>query len=139
MKQKNILNSKNSLEEHIAFIRAEWEKSKWLRVEIDNEQQRTGTQNKALHVFCHLLRVELNEKGLDIRKVLTHKIDIPWTDASVKEYLWKPTQETLTLKKSTTEANRIDYNLVYETINRYMSENFGIYVPWPSNDSKGAK
>ena len=135
MKQQTIINSKNALEEHIAFIRQEWEKSKWLRVQIDNEQQRTNTQNAALHLYCKLLRVELNDRGLDIRKVLAHKIDIPWTDSSVKEYLWKPTQETLTQKKSTTEANRIDYSPVYETINRYTTENFGIYLPWPSKET----
>jgi hypothetical protein len=134
MKQQKILNSKNSLEEHIVFLRAEWEKSKWLRIQIDNEQQRTNAQNAALHLYCKLLRIELNERGLDIRKVLEHKIDIPWTDSSVKEYLWKETQKTLIQKKSTTEANRVDYSLVYETINRYTTEHFGIYLPWPSKE-----
>ena len=49
---------------------------------------RTEQQNKALHVYYRILADELNDKGLDMRKVLKPEIDIRKNRITVnKEYL----------------------------------------------------
>lgn len=98
------------------------------------ENTRTTTQNNALHLYFRLLADELNLAGLDMKKVLKPSIDIEWNEETVKEYLWRPIQNAQVLKKSTRQLNTKEIDKIYDTINRHMSEKFGISVPWPSQD-----
>lgn len=96
--------------------------------------KRTAKQNKSLHLYFRLLAEELNEAGLDMKKVLKPTIDISWNERSVKEYLWRPIQNAQVVKKSTTELSTEEINKIWEVINRHLSEKFGIYVPFPSEE-----
>ena len=104
------------------------------------EEKRTTKQNKALHAYFTLLANTLNEAGLDMRVVLKPEIAIEWTPKTVKEKLWKPIQEALLDKKSTTELlKKQDIDKVYDTLHRHLSEKFGAiseFPPFPSLDSK---
>jgi hypothetical protein len=93
------------------------------------EKQRTIKQNRSLHLFFRLLADELNFSGLDMRKTLKPSIDIPWTDKNIKEFIWKPIQEAMILKKSTTEMNTGDMTKIWEVINKNIGEKFGVEVP----------
>ena len=96
--------------------------------------QRTSQQNKALHKYCELLAEALNEAGYDMKKTLKPEIDIPWNKDTVKEYIWKPVQKALIGKESTTEMTKLDPGQVYEVLNRHISEKFGVFVPFPSEE-----
>ncbi len=96
--------------------------------------KRTTKQNKSLHLYFRLLAEALNEAGLDMKKVLKPTIDISWNERSVKEYIWRPIQNAQVIKKSTTELNTDEINKIWEVINRHLSEKFGIYVPFPSEE-----
>ena len=98
--------------------------------------QRTLKQNKALHKYFRLLAETLNDAGLDMRKVMKPGIDIPWTAENVKLNLWKPIQEAMLEKESTTEMDTSDPSKVYDVLNRHLSEKLGIHVPWPHNEEK---
>jgi hypothetical protein len=98
--------------------------------------QRSDTQNKSLHLYCEHLAQELNDAGFDMRKALRHDIDISWNKQMVKEYIWRPVQESLFQKNSTTELNRQEVNEVWMHLNRFVSEKFGLYVPFPSEENK---
>lgn len=100
-----------------------------------NRKQRTLTQNAALHVWCQQCAQTLNDAGLDARKTLKPEVEISWTPEMVKNLLWRPVQEAMTGKKSTTELNTVDPSEIYEVLNRYFSEKFGIFIPWPSNEN----
>lgn len=95
---------------------------------------RTHQQNKALHVLFRELAKELNEAGLDMRRVLKPGIDIPWATESVKDFLWRPIQEAQLGKKSTTELTTIEIDQVFDTINKHLGEKFGLHVAFPSID-----
>lgn len=99
------------------------------------DKQRTLQQNKSLHVYFTLLSDKLNGSGLDMRKTLRPSIDIPWTPKTVKEYLWKPIMDFQLRKESTTELTTKDIDEVYDTLNRHLSEKFGITVEFPSEES----
>jgi len=96
---------------------------------MEEEKQRTLLQNRALHLFFRLLADELNNAGLDMRKTLKQSIDIPWTDKNIKEFIWRPIQEAMLLKKSTTEMNTGDMTKIWEVINKNIGEKFGVEVP----------
>lgn len=96
--------------------------------------QRTTKQNSALHLYFTLLADELNLAGLDIRKTLKADFSIPWSGERVKELIWRPIQEAQLKKSSTTDLTTKEIDLVFDTINRAMSENHGITVIFPSKE-----
>ena len=98
-----------------------------------SEEQRTILQNKALHKYCELLAEALNDAGLDMKVVLKPEVDIPWTKESVKNHLWRPIQEIMMDKESTTEMSTADPGKIYEVLDRHISEKHGVHVEWPSN------
>ena len=71
---------------------------------------------------------------MDMKRTLKAEVEIPWTQDLVREHLWKPIQEYVIGKRSTTEANTFQYSEVYDVLNRNMAEKFGISVPFPSRE-----
>lgn len=96
-------------------------------------EQRTSQQNKAIHTYFTLLAEELNSAGLDMRIVLKPSYQIWWTPESIKENIWKPVQEAMYKKQSTTELTKKEIDKVYEQINQLLAEKWGVSVPFPSN------
>ena len=94
------------------------------------ENPRTSAQNRAIHLFFTQLADALNDAGFDMKKTI--QMDIPWTGYGVKEYIWRPTQEWLFGKKSTTELTSKDIDKLYEVINRAIGERTGVHVAFPS-------
>lgn len=94
--------------------------------------RRTDLQNNSLHLYFTLLAEKLNAGGFDMRKVIREDIDIPWSAYSVKENLWRPVQEAQLGKKSTTELNTKEIDLIYDTVNRAIGTRTGISIPFPS-------
>ena len=102
-----------------------------------NERPRTLNQNAALHVWLRKVAEQLNDAGMDMKAVLKPEVDIPWTEESAKNHLWRPIQEVMTDHESTTECNTIDYNAIYLVICRHMAEKHGITLPpWPDHFSQ---
>ena len=97
---------------------------------------RSTRQNSALHVYCRLLANALNDAGYDMKKVMKPEADIPWTQNSVKEYLWRPIQEALGKEHSTTKQSTKDIPMIYETLNRHLAEKLGVSVPWPEQENR---
>lgn len=125
-------NTDLSLENAIKHMREVYAKTNYVRITWTTTKQRSETQNNALHKYCELLAEALNDRGLDMRTLLKPEIDIPWTKESVKNHLWRPIQVAMTDKESTAKANSDEYGPVYETLNRHLSDKFGVHVPWPA-------
>jgi hypothetical protein len=100
----------------------------------------TRTQQKALHVGFKLIAEALNGSGLDMKAVLKPHIDIPWTDKSVKEYLFKPVMHLAVQKESTTELEKVgEIERVWDIVMRFLGENHGIeYIDFPHDPDKQA-
>jgi hypothetical protein len=75
----------------------------------------------------------LNDAGLDMKKTLKPEIDIPWTEENVKNHMWRPIQEAMYEKESTTELSTVEISDVYLVLSRHLSEKFGIHVDWPES------
>lgn len=141
MSEERILNSEIELERYIRDLRKTFAEHRYVMAQHETGKQRTKKQNSALHVFCALLADLLNASGLDRRKVLKPEIEIPWCGKSVKEDLWKPIQEAVIHKSSTTEADRTEYARVYDVLAHHMATKLNVQIPeWPSKqqDDKAA-
>lgn len=99
-------------------------------------QQRTNQQSRALHLLFKELAVELNSRGLDLRAVLKPGIEIPWDERLVKEHLWKPLQEVMLGKESTTELTTAEVNKVWEVLDRHLLQKHEINMRFPSKESQ---
>jgi len=95
--------------------------------------QRTDRQNRALHLWLTMLADALNAAGLDQRKVLKPSVSIPWTPEAAKEQLWRPIQEAMFGKRSTTELARGEVGRVEEVLTRHLAQSLeGFEAPdWP--------
>lgn len=99
-------------------------------------EERTIPQNSAMHLFHKQLADELNEAGLEMKKVLKPEYDIWWTAENVKEHLWKPIMKSLFVIDSTTELKTNQVNDVHQVLMKNLCEKFGIeYIPFPSWES----
>ena len=98
---------------------------------------RTELQNSAMHLYFRMLADALNDAGLEMKAVLAAKeVDVPWDERRIKEVLWRPIQEAMTNKESTTELTTGEPSQIYDVLNRHLGEKFGIHVPWPHNPEK---
>lgn len=98
--------------------------------------KRTLQQNKAIHRYFKLLAESLDGAGLDMRAVLKPEVDIPWTQESVKNHLWKPIQDIVVDKESTADLDTPQVDEIYRVLSRHLSEKFGVYVPFPDRSGE---
>lgn len=105
-----------------------------MTAEQPKRKQRTPTQSAALHLYLERLAEALNDAGYDMKKTLKPGVDIPWTKEMAKEFLWKPIQEAMTGKSSTTELNTCEPSDIHLVLSRHIGEKFGVYVSWPSHE-----
>lgn len=109
-----------------------------ISITVEKEKKpRTSQQNQALHKFFDLLADEFNDAGLDQKKVLAkikEGVDIPWSKESIKHSLWHPMQEAVIGEESTTKLTTAQVNQVYEILNRWTAQTFGVSVEFPSNE-----
>lgn len=81
-----------------------------------------------------MLSKDLTAAGLDMVKTLKPGVEIPWTPEMVKEHLWRPIQEVMADKESTTELTTQQVNEIYEVLIRHMGSKFGITTPFPGSE-----
>lgn len=133
---EQTINSQQSLDAYIEHLKNQYDKHKYLRVTVKTGKQRSLSQNAALQLYCNHIAQALNDGGFDFRQSLRQDIDVPWSGTMAKDYLWRPVQKIVTGHDSTTKPERHQYGEIYEILNRHLSDRFGIYVPFPSKESK---
>lgn len=127
-----LINSDESLEIAIQSLRDQYADKRYLKLKVSYGRQRTLTQNAALHKYCEMLANALNDAGYDMKRTIKQDVDIPWNQATAKQFLWRPIQKAVTGLESTTKPETSQYSAIYEVLNRHMSQKFGVSVPWPT-------
>ena len=104
---------------------------------MDMEKKpRTITQNRALHLCFTQLSDLLIEQGIDQRTV-TDKLSnysAPVTPEFLK-LVFKTISWTMYRKDSTTQLSTDEMSKCFEVFAKFMGEEFGVEVVWPSNDA----
>lgn len=101
--------------------------------EQSQEKQRTKRQNRSLHKGYALIAQALNDSGQDMKTFLKPSVQIPWTMESVKTHIWKPLQEAMLEKESTTELNTKQIDEIWEVMSEILGKR-GIYVKFPTSE-----
>lgn len=96
---------------------------------IEAKKEASARQQRALHKWFDMLADTLNDAGWDMKKTLKQEIDIPWTKTMVKEHIWRPLQEVMLQKRSTTDLNSDDIEIIYKTIVRALASKTGCDIP----------
>lgn len=99
---------------------------------------RTARQNRALHLYCGMVAEALNENDFTLQLVLEKsRAEIDWNQDMVKRVIWCEVQGAITNNDKTSKAKTDHYGVVYDHVNRFLSDKFGISVPWPCRDFLG--
>lgn len=102
--------------------------------------QRTDSQNRALHLLFTHIAEALDREGHTVQDVTKaiRRAEIRVTPEIVKEVIWKPLQQVMYGKKSTTELEKHEVDRVYEVLNKWLGVNFnGMCVEFPNDETKG--
>ena len=92
---------------------------------------RTSKQNRAMHMFCGWIAEALNENDLYFSKIYKMDAELTWTPVMVKEMLWKPVQEVLTKKKSSTRLTTKELTEVADLLQKNLALK-GLSISFPS-------
>lgn len=109
-------------------------------VDVQEWHQRTDQQRKAIEVYCAALARAFNDAGLDARAVLAKMrdgVEIPWSQERVKDLIWREIQLAILKKKSTTKLSPVEVSKVYEVVNRFTAQRFGLSMAFPSRWGDG--
>lgn len=136
MKPETItINSLPALSKALTMLDEEWHKNHYLEIKIVRRaKQRTDQQRKSIEVYCRELATALNDAGLDQRAVLAQMregVEIPWNQDTVKDTLWRRIQVAILGKESTTKLNADEVSRVYDVLNRWTGQTFGVSVQFP--------
>jgi len=127
---KLIVNSKSEVTEFLSLI-----DGSNVVISIEKaESKRTLTQNAAIHKYFEIVASAFRQAGIDSKVIFNEQVDVPVTAGVIKEGLWRPVQNALLEKQSTTKLTTKEVSEIYDIVNKHLGEKFGIHVPFPSHD-----
>lgn len=97
------------------------------------EKKRTIQQNKALHKYFTDLAQALTEHGVD-QKLFIEKLQgwsVPITADFLKQ-IWKLKQQKMYGTNTTTKLTTTQVDEVYDTVNQFTAQEFGVSCAFPS-------
>ena len=100
-------------------------------------EPRTTKQNNSLHEGLKNLANTFNDAGLDMKKVLKPGVDIPWTKASAKEFLFNPISMVMFDGRTSSQLDTVETQDVWKVMIRHTGEKHGVTVDWPSQQNGG--
>ncbi len=131
------LSKDNDIKKLIDFVLKAKDQS--IEVKI-HKHTRTNRQNRAIWLYCTLLAEAFNEAGIYMVLFFYKEgAQVSWTKESVMEALWRPVQIAMFNIRSTTKLKTNEVSQVYEDINRFTGEKFGVSLSFPNYDYMGYK
>lgn len=92
---------------------------------------RTDKQNSAEHLWFRQIAEALNDAGYHVNDRQVIRIDIPFTEYTVKEEMFKRIAAAMFGKDSTAKLTTKETQEAAEVLSRHLGEKFGVHVPWP--------
>ena len=133
MSEEIIINTEKALYDYIELLRSNFDEHKYLRVDMKTGKQRTGLQNRSLHLYCGQLAQMFNNDGLTFTAFFKEGFELSWTPEIVKDNIWRKVQLAMTGEDSTTKPKTSDYPKIYEVVNRKLAS-LGYGLEWPNKD-----
>lgn len=100
----------------------------------NQSKQRTGQQNRSLHLYCEWLSEELFLVGITQKNFLQVMNEVNNSPESIKS-VFREYGRAKYGKKSTADLTTKEVMDIYDEFNRNLAK-IGIYIPWPSEEEK---
>lgn len=125
-----LVQSKNQAEFFSKFVLAEAEAGRD-RLYSLVKANRSNRQNATLHLLLRRLADGLNDAGFEIPHPFKQGLEIPYTEHSVKELVYKPIIEAMFQKSSSADLTTEEFSSAMNTMVDAVNRNTGVYVPVP--------
>jgi hypothetical protein len=133
MSQTWTVKDSNTAKFFIAYIEDQVEQ-RIDRVYTIQKMDRTYRQNNALHLLFRNMASALNDAGFEISHPFKPDLEIPWSEHSIKELLYKPiiTSYFKVERSSLLDTAQLSesMDILVDAVNR----NTGVLVPIPSQE-----
>lgn len=96
---------------------------------------RSNKQNAVLHLLFRRLAEGLNDAGFEITHPFKADLEIPYTEHSVKELLYRPIIEAMFGESSSTQLSTNQFSEAMTTLVDAVCRNTGVNVPIPTEES----
>lgn len=100
------------------------------------EMRRSDIQNAALHAMFRRLSKALNDAGYDMKSDELTKKDIPWSEYTIKEVLFRPIIKHMFDAKSSNELTKEELADAVETLFREIGKRTGVTVPFTNKEKE---
>ena len=133
MSQTWTVRNKDTAKFFIAYVEDQLEQG-IDRVYTIEKADRTYRQNRTLHLLFRRMAEALNEGGFEISHPFKADLEIPWSEHSVKDLLYRPiiTSYFKVERSSLLDTAQLSesMDILVDAVNR----NTGIFVPIPSQE-----
>ena len=96
---------------------------------------RSNKQNAVLHLLFRRLAEGLNDAGFEITHPFKSDLEIPYTEHSVKELLYRPIIEAMFGESSSTQLSTSQFSEAMTTLVDAVCRNTGVNVSIPTEES----
>jgi len=126
MSEEYTVSTEHGCKEFLKFAQKLFNEKGFVVFTYSFARKRTKQQQKAIEVYCRLVAEACNDGGLyrEIHsKILGRPMEVPWTQDTIKEFIWRPTQLYLwPSKTSTTQLEPSQVSQVYDVIHKHLIE-----------------
>ena len=137
MSQSWRVNDKNTASFFIAYIQDQVEQG-IDRVYTIQKMDRTYKQNRTIHLLFRRMAEALNEAGFEIAHPFKPSLEIPWSEESVKDLLYKPIITSYFKVDRSSLLDTAQLSESMEILVDAVNRNTGVYVPIPSQEFTNA-
>jgi len=127
------VHDKNTASFFVAYIQDQVEQG-IDRVYTIQKMDRTYRQNRAIHLLFRRIATALNEAGFEIPHPFKPELEIPWSEESVKDLLYRPIIESYFKIDRSSLLDTAQLSESMEILIDAVNRNTGVYVPIPSQE-----
>ena len=133
MSQTWTVRDKNTADFFIAYIKDQVEQ-RVERVYTIQKMDRTYRQNRTIHLLFRRMATALNDAGFEIRHPFKPDLEIPWSEHSIKELLYKPIITSYFKVERSSLLDTAQLSESMEILVDAVNRNTGVHVPIPSQE-----
>ena len=137
MSQSWKVKDKNTSEFFITYIRDQVEQGVE-RVYTIEKMDRTYRQNRTLHLLFRQMATALNDAGFEISHPFKPDLEIPWSEHSVKDLLYRPIITSYFKVERSSLLDTAQLSESMEILVDAVNRNTGVLVPIPSQEFTNA-
>jgi hypothetical protein len=133
MSETWTVKNKDTAKFFVAYVESQVEQGVD-RVYTIRKADRTYRQNRTLHLLFRRMAKGLNEAGHEISHPFKPELEIPWSEHSVKELLYRPIITSYFKLERSSDLDAAQLSESMEILIDAVNRNTGVYIPIPSQE-----